>query len=470
MAKVITIKPDSVYKPHAAQLEFHRNPYRFRVLACGRRWGKSLCSIFEVYKVMKQCSSRSPRSWVLAPTFPMVDEDWKIAKDMFGRFRLIQDEQVAKMRLVLGMGDGRVGEMEFKSTDASDETLRGAGLDCALFDEAARTREDAWLKGVRPALADRRGKGIFISTPKGRNWFYRLWLQGQSRGGPGYGMGGQNFWRSWKFPSNSNPYFPKEEWDQLEATTPKQTWDQEYLAEFTADSSSAFGGVDALPTCRLNQRSDDDLYSIGVDLARTVDFTVIIVMNQLGQVIDFHRSRNLDWPFQEKFIESYARKYHPCAVYTDASGVGDPVVQTLQSRGVNARPIKTGSTTQKDDLIENLKIVIEQKWISLPDERTNPTIKWLWEELRSYSSERLEISGRMRYAAPQGQHDDGVIALALAAWGFKGRLGKKAAVQKPAEKYATYGDYLDIALNPKKSSRKGRIESFETLNIKRRVI
>ena len=162
---------------HEKQQEISNDLHRFRLLACGRRWGKSYLSMREALKMLYygfKKTRRKQRCWVVAPTFPLVREDWMIAES------LLKDYITEKRQTDMRMDFGILGFIEFKSAEREDEGLRGAGLDCAVIDEASRVSRKSWEQGIRPALADKQGRCMFISTPKGRNWFYEMYQMGQS--------------------------------------------------------------------------------------------------------------------------------------------------------------------------------------------------------------------------------------------------------------------------------------------------
>ena len=119
---------------------------------------------------------------------------------------------------------GRNSRIELKGAD-NEDSLRGAGLDGMVIDEFASILDSwsVWHEVLRPALTDKKGWVIFISTPKGKDAFYDLWLKGY-RKDPG--------WDSWKFTTRDNPYIDPEEVDEAEASSPTRYFRQEFLASF----------------------------------------------------------------------------------------------------------------------------------------------------------------------------------------------------------------------------------------------
>ena len=312
------------YKPHPAQEDFHYDPHRFRVLSCGRRWGKTLAGILELWRILQACKEDKPIGWVVAPTYPLSLVDWDTATEIIGPLILNQNSQDHWMEILCNDPDtqrfSRIAKLEFKTAEREDKGLRGRGLSGLLVDEAAWVGYKAWTMGLRPALADKRGKAVFISTPSGRNLFWELFMKGKETS-----SSYDPEWKSWQFPSISNPYFPKEEWDRLDQITPLDIWKQEYLAEFLEDESAVFHGLSRISGGDLREPLPDLSYSVGADLARKNDFTVIIAIDNTGQVTYAYRSREVDWSLQRQLLRSAWAKYTPSTLWLDSSGPGDVI-------------------------------------------------------------------------------------------------------------------------------------------------
>lgn len=352
-------------------------------------------------------SGRKQRGWIVAPTFPLVREDWLNAE------LILKDAITSKKETVMKMVFEPFGFLEFKSAERDDEGLRGAGLDFCVVDEASRVSRKAWEQGLRPALTDKLGKCIFISTPKGRNWFYELWLQGQQE---------DPEIKSWRFATDTNPYFPQEEWTSLKERTPEMILKQEYLADFLEDEGSVFHNLEGCFRGSIESNVEGERYTIGVDLAKTEDFTVITVMrNSTCQLVNIHRSKDRDWSLQKKFIKSIHKVYPNSIVHVDATGLGSPIEEDLRKSGVNIRPYKF-TNQSKVALVEQLIVAIEQNLVGIPQ---IPQTEFLIDELKSFTYERIGTAGNIRYTAPEGLHDDGVISLGLALKGMSHALYKR---------------------------------------------
>ena len=416
--KVISIIP-----PHPLQKIVEEDTHRFRVLDCGRRWGKTIFAMRQAFLMMLDRYTRTgikQRGWVVAPTFPLVREDWLTAEDVLKD--AIVDKKQTEMKMVTD-----IGFIEFKSAEREDEGLRGAGLDFAIIDEASRVSKKSWEQGVRPALSDKLGLAIFISTPKGRNWFYDLYLKGQSE---------NKEIKSWQYPTHTNPFFPKEEWEVIKVSTPEMILKQEYLADFLEDEATVFKNLMRCFRGDLEGPFAKEFYTIGIDLGKTEDFTVIIVLkNSTKQLVDIYRENRLDWGVQKDLIRGVISRYPNHLAVIDSTGLGDPISDDLRRYGINIQDYKF-TNKSKEALVEQLVIAIEQGLIGIPEVSQT---QFLIDELKSFSYEILP-SGRIRYSAPDGLHDDGVVSLALAVMGLAPVLYEKPKIEEN-HKWGTADDW-----------------------------
>lgn len=416
------------------------------MVAAGRRWGKTTSCIFDHWVTLQNAKEERPIGWVVAPSYPLSQVDWDTATEIMGPFILQQNQQDHWMEVSISSRErmNRTARIEFKTAEREDRGLRGRGLSALLVDEASLIGRKAWELGLRPALADKQGKAVFISTPRGTGGlFYDLFHLGQ---------GLDPNWKSWRFPSNSNPYFPKEEWDYLEVNTPQGTWRQEYLAEFVEGEGAVFHNLDKVQEMEPKPYDPQVRWVIGADLAKSVDFTVLIPLNDYGEPGQIVRFKDISWTTQQDAIARHSNVYGNARVVVDSSGIGDPVEDNLRRAGVPVLGKKTGSTVTKEELIEGLSIALQHGWVKLPPRETH---RWLWEELESYQKEITE-HGNVSYHAPEGMHDDGVISLALAVHGLGARLGRAQRQgplpDDPDRGFTNWKEYWDT-INPRRKRR-----------------
>lgn len=375
---------------HASQWDIISHPARFRVAACGRRFGKTLSASGEAVRV----AASGGRVWWVAPTYEVTKRGWNGALQLARQMPGVEVRRGE--REIHFPGGGFIG---FKTADTG-AGLRGEGLDFVVIDEAAFVRESAWTDDLRPALSDRQGRALIISTPIGRNWFWRAWLRGQDPH--------ETDWHSWTFPTADNPYIPAEEIESARALLPARTFQQEYLAEFLDDGGAVFrnlractaGGMDAGP-------EPGHTYVFGVDWAREYDFTVIAVLDrETRRLVALDRFNQIGWSHQRGRLAAMAAVWKPLMILAESNSIGGPNIEALQQEGLPVRAFTT-TAESKGPLIESLALAFEKAEIRIPDDPV------LTGELQAYSMERLP-SGRYRYGAPEGMHDDCVMALALA--------------------------------------------------------
>lgn len=220
------------YKPHPKQLLFHESPARFKVPACGRRFGKSEMAAKEVEPYLftptfPEYNRKGPGlGWIVAPTYDTADEFQYLWQDMIVRLQLEKTKAVkscannvrtGEMFIQFAWGDRVVVKSADKPT-----SLVGKGLKWLVVSEAAKLPEIIWQKYLSPAMADFKGPALFPSTPEGFNWYKVLHDMGRSS------RAQHTEWASWNFPSWENPYVYPGGFDdpevQRQLRTPDDPW------------------------------------------------------------------------------------------------------------------------------------------------------------------------------------------------------------------------------------------------------
>jgi hypothetical protein len=377
---------------HPTQKIVAQNNHRFRVLATGRRFGKSrLAVLLCLYEALN-----GGNAFYVGPYNKTTDTQWRLLRRLTRQIPNTKISETKKRVAFPFVSDDAA--IEFRSAE-NDSALRGEGLSFLVVDEMAYIKKGVWEEVLRPTLSDKKGKAIFISSPKGRGEFFHLYTRGQD-------PTEHPDWISWQFPSSCNPFLDPLEIEAAKNELPEAVFNQEYLAEFLDDSAGVFKGVkDCVGLIQNNELSGK--YCIGVDLAKYHDYSVILVMDRAkGIVIETQRFNKIDWLYQRGKIVEAAKKYH-AQVHIDATGVGDPVYEELSRSGINIKPHKF-TNESKAHLIQQLQLAIENKKIKIPPKETQ-----LISELQSYEY-TMTPTGKISYNAPSGYYDDCVIALALA--------------------------------------------------------
>lgn len=402
------------YKPHSGgQILVHNSDARFRVLSCGRRWGKTMCAANEC--IVQATKGKEKVVWWVAPVYPQAMVAWRMLMKILRPTPLIKGKpHISENYIELVNGS----TIWIKSAD-NPENLRSEGLDFVVLDEAALMDSKVWLEILRPALGDKKGKAMFASTPKGLSFFYELWLLGQDRKN-------NPEWESWQFPTISNPYFDPKEIEAIKKNTPQHIFEQEYEAKFLVNSGEVFRGIeDCFVPMSLSIPKEDEAYTMGADLARYNDFTVFTVINLQGEIVFFERFNNVSWEYQKARLIDIARKYN-AKVIVDRTGVGQPIWEELANEtDLNIFGYSISSNILKNQLIESLILSIENKKLHW---QNKDELQYLTMELKFFRMERVK-SGKLIYGAPSGYNDDCVISLALANFAMLEGLGSEWKVK-----------------------------------------
>ena len=375
-------------RPHPAQALVHKDGARFKTLACGRRWGKTRLGVNECLDV----AARGGRAWWVAPSYKMSEVGWRPLRQIAGKVGA--EIRRVDRQVILPGG----GEVSVRSADNPD-SLRGEGLDFVVVDECAFVPELAWTEALRPALSDRQGRAMFISTPKGRNWFWRLWQRGTDDT--------QDEWHSWQFPTSDNPYIAPTEIEAARRDLPERIYLQEYEAQFLEDAGGVFRRVADAATATEAGPEQGHEYAIGVDWGKSNDFTVLTVLDIAERrMVAMDRFNRIDYAVQRGRLGALADRYMPTVIMAESNSMGEPIIEQLQRDGLPVRGFNTTNAT-KAQIIEALGLAFERGDLAI---LADPV---LIGELQAYEMTRLP-SGMVRYSAPDGMHDDCVMSLALA--------------------------------------------------------
>lgn len=363
---------------HANQQQILDCSSRFRVVMCGRRFGKSeLAQLEIIFEAMK-----GKQVAYITPTY-------QLAKTFFNKLIKTIPFENNKSDLIINFPND--GSVMFFTGERLD-SLRGRKFHLVIVDEASfiPNLEDGWLNSIRPTLTDNIGRALFLSTPKGKNYFYSLFLKGEGEG--------EKDWKSFKFTTYDNPYIDANEINDAALQLPAAVFQQEYLANAMENAANPFGS-NFINDC-VKTLSTNTIAYYGIDLAKSVDWSVIIGLDSNGDVAYFNRFQK-DWKQTKETILGLDRSK---PILIDSTGVGDAITEDLQPHFNLLQGFKYTSSS-KQQLMELLSSTIQKREVGFPA----GTIK---EELDVF--EYQFTSTGVRYNAPTGFHDDCVNALALA--------------------------------------------------------
>jgi phage terminase large subunit-like protein len=207
------------------QQEVFKDTTRFKVIAAGRRCGKSRLAATTLLIEALRCPQGSAVLYV-SPTMGQSRQIiWDLLLDL-GR-EVIQSSHVNNLDITLING----ARIYVRGADRPD-TLRGVSLTYAVLDEVADIKSEAWEQVIRASLSDKKGRAIFIGTPRGRNWFYDLFNLGKNET--------DSDWKSWHFTTKDNPMIDPAEIESAKKTLSSFSFKQEYMASFDTAGSDIF--------------------------------------------------------------------------------------------------------------------------------------------------------------------------------------------------------------------------------------
>lgn len=400
--------------PLDRQLEILADPSRYKVVCAGRRFGKTILGLIACVAGHGSADNymrgglSGGNVWWVAPSYPIASNVWRELKKAL-RFVWIDKSEMDK-RIDLP-GGGSVG---VRSADNPD-SLRGVGLDGVVLDEAAFMKDLVWREALRPTLAESQGWAIFISTPKGRNWFQEIYDAAEDR----------EHWARWQIPTSENPMIPPAELLDARAELGPITYSQEFEAQFITD----VGGVFKLAWFAY-YRTDgeyvqvhdrryliDSLHKfITVDLAtstkQTADYTVIMThgITPEGEllVLDVLRKR-MEGPDILPAVDAKLNKWNASCVWIERAGFQLSLIQQARRAGLPVREL----SADKDKVSRALPLTAGMEGGRVLFRSGAPWLKDLEDELLVFP--------------PEGKdHDDQVDALAYAWSVASGKLrGRK---------------------------------------------
>lgn len=355
------------------------------------------------------CAARGARvAWVV-PTYKNGRPLWRWADRVvqpLKRSRAVLVNQAERTMEFQGGGGVAIYSMD------NPDSILGEAFHLVIIDEAARIAENIWTDAIMPTLADHGGRAILISTPKGKNWFWQEWLRGQDDT--------QNDVKSWQAPSRDNPNPRiKRASDLARTRVPERTYRQEWLAEFVEDGAvfryvreAAMDG-DGKPIRAQTSPTPGHAYVIGCDWGKVEDYTVFAVADATDKkLVYLDRSNQVDYTVQRGRLAALCDLWKPGVVIAESNSMGMPIIEALARERIPVRPFTTTNAT-KAAIIDALALAFEQRAISIIH---NPI---LIGELQAYEATKTAL-GLPKYSAPEGMHDDTVMALAL-AWSGLGR-------------------------------------------------
>jgi hypothetical protein len=352
------------------------------VLNIGRQFGKTMLAMNQIYYWLfndKGCKC----AWVS----PIYKQSKKVFDEMVQAFAGTGVISSNASELTIKVGKST---LQFFSSERYDN-IRGFTFDYLVCDEFAFMDEQAWTEVLRATVLIKGKKVLLISTPKGRNHFYLIHqLEHQN-----------NMYKSFTMTSYDGLAIASEI-DDARLTLPDHVFRQEYLAEFVDGGAGVFKDLNI----NNNQQVSKNCFA-GLDVGRADDYTVLSIFNDNGKQCYINRWRQMDWSSIIKEVVEVLNRFKP-ELMIEVNGIGDPIFEQIKNQYTGyVHPFQT-TTKSKQDIIEQMIVGNSNKDISFLDE------KWLINELNVFTYEYNPKTRNVRYSAPNGFHDDGVMGTAIA--------------------------------------------------------
>ncbi|WP_316797311.1 terminase large subunit domain-containing protein [Pedobacter agri] len=376
----------NLIKPHASQLKVLNSPKRFVTLLAGRRFGKSAIS------ACISISNAANQRYVayVTPTYAL-------AKIFFEEIlELMPNGLVTSNKTDLTITFLGGGYIQFFTGERLD-LFRSRKFHYVIVDEAAfiPDLENGWLKAIRPTLTDYQGKALFISTPKGKDYFYQLYNKGLDEL--------ETDWVSFHFSTFDNPHISLAEIETARLELPEAVFNQEYLA-IAGESTSTIVATKYIVAGTLKELSTEPTAVYGIDISSgSNDYCVITGLSHTGNMTYFDRWRSPDFDILYNKVKALpAEKLK----VIDKTGIGTPALHELNKSVQNIIGY-TISTTTKPELIKNMILGIEQGNLKFNEHTANELSIFEY----TYTS-----TGHLKYGNKAGSanYDDSVISMALA--------------------------------------------------------
>lgn len=356
------------------------------VIKAGRRTGKTYNFVLWLLQEMDKLPGQ-PGLWVDTTQSNIdkyVDRYFRKLLEKMGHWDECHWDQRKK---VLKLYNGAL--IDFGSSERP-ELMEGFGYKRAVLNEGGLIfkKDKLWDNTIYPMIKE--AKTRIIGTPKGNNKFKQLYAAN-----PHY-----------SFTAYDSPFWTEKEIKDAKTAMTQEAFRQEMLAEFLEGAGAVFRNINEAVRGKLLDEPEGGNYVLSADLAKHADFTVIMIGDlNTKQVVHYERFNQIDWGLQKARIIAAYQKFNCVSGIIDATGVGDSIFDDLKNAGLTLEGFKF-TATSKQELVSNLSVAMDNLDIFYP------YIETLLDELSIFAYEQ-RANGSFKYSAPEGYHDDTVMALGL---------------------------------------------------------
>lgn len=389
---------------------------------CSRGWGKTLFAVLSLAVPPTVKNPHFQLCWI-APNYkiakaPIDDVLFGVNEDTEERFIHDKCQETGFTFFEYKRGDNEVhwwnGSKWFlRSADAPDSIV-SKGYNMIIIDEAALIDKEIFQKQILPIARKKNCKIVLISTPRGKNWFYQMFLDGLDKAKKRYFSAQQPWWK--------RPDYPKLLIDLMK-DLPRHIREQEFEAKFLDAGGGIFGNFATIfygDEIQFESDQQEWYHSdwkklssnneciMAVDFAKNHDYTVIsIVTVNTKETIYYSRLNKTDYKTVLEKINFLGVKFnYPDLIY-DATGVGSGLGDFIGST-LNCHPFVFTNET-KNDLVHKMVVAFEYGQFKIPN------IITVRNEFEIFEM-KITKTGKISYAAPEGKHDDCVMSFGMANW------------------------------------------------------
>lgn len=389
-------------EPHEKQMEIVKaclDPDIFFVVSIiGRQFGKT--TIAENMAIFWALNNPNSIIYWVSPTDAQAQKVYKEIVTAIIESGCIKTKKMPRGDTEIILTNG--SKILFRSA-MSEDSLRGQSVDYMILDEAAFIKRDTIETILMPMLNVRGKKCLFISTPKGKNYLYEYFLNGQKL----------PKWKSMRYSTYDSPFANEDLINMFKETLPPKLFQQEVEAEFV-DSSSVFNNISEVMVLEeQNEPKEGGRYFAGIDIGIINDASVLSIIDENGNLIKYYRWENTEAPELIKNILEINTKWKFQKIIIENNNQGLTIYQDLKRKISNIEDFNTNGKT-KPEIINRLIHLFNMKEFKLINDN------YLRIELEAFIFKQND-NGNLKFMADNGFHDDCVMSLAIARWCFENK-------------------------------------------------
>lgn len=324
--------------------------YRFAVLVCHRRFGKTVGTVNEMIRKAILNDKKAP---VYAYVAPYRNQAKRVAWEYLKYYtNPIPGRTVNESELYVELQtrhNGSPGARLYIIGADHPDALRGIYLDGVILDEYADIKPELWGGVIRPALADRQGWAVFIGTPKGQNQFYEMYQRAENSAD----------WYACLYRADETDVIPTDELADMKAQMTNMEIRQELLCDFTASASDVVIPIDLVSAAAERELTERDVEGqpviLGVDVARFGDDRTVLCVRQGLWTRDVRTFTGLSTMEVANRVIDCINQYRPQAVFIDAGAMGAGVIDRLRQLQYQVSEVNFGEAALSTDRYANIR-------------------------------------------------------------------------------------------------------------------